>query len=174
MISLMKEAKLQGVTSVKAWTCTLPVLPTRPSSRHPSEGLYVGLPVPAVRGGKSNKMLATFLGVRRPDKADGFGAQAWAASVLFAESDRRGGRAGRQQRRDPGANLLSGVKTMKDFKRRRPMVGTITPRREDAEPVRSFVEQVRGQVSSASSRRRRGTFDAARKNSLSKMQSDSE
>jgi len=114
MIALMKEAKLQGVNTVKAWECTLQCYDDTILAAPETEGLYVDLLFLPFDEVKSNKMLANFVKYVGKDKADGFSAQAWAAAELFGESvqkvvDEKG---------DNGVTrsaLLAATKTITDF-----------------------------------------------------------
>src|SRR5690606_15104166 len=54
MVSLMKEAKLQGVTSVKAWVCALQCYDKAVLEAPETEGLYVSLLFLPFEEAKSN------------------------------------------------------------------------------------------------------------------------
>lgn len=163
MISLMKEAKLQGVTSVKAWACTLQCYDTTILEAPETEGLYVSLAFLPFEEAKSNKMLATFLKYVGSDKADGFAAQAWAASVLFGDSVEAAVAQGGNNA-VTRANLLSGVETIEDFNADG-MVGTITPaERTPSQCV--IVEQVQSGKFVRLFPKKKGTFDCNPKNSF--------
>jgi ABC-type branched-subunit amino acid transport system substrate-binding protein len=163
MISLMKEAKLQGVTSVKAWVCALQCYDKTILDAPETEGLYVSLLFLPFEEAKSNKMLATFLKQVGPDKADGFAAQAWAASVLFAESVEAAVAQGGENALTR-ANLLTGVKGIKDFNAEG-MIGTITPsERTPSQCV--IVEQVKSGKFVRLWPKKKGTFDCSDKNSF--------
>ena len=162
MISLMKEAKLQGVTSVKAWVCALQCYDKTILEAPETEGLYVSLAFLPFEEAKSNKMLATFLKYVGPDKADGFGAQAWAAAVLFGDSvDQAVATGGNDVTR---AGVLEGVQSIKDFNAEG-MVGTITP--ADRTPSQCvIVEQVQSAKFVRLFPKQQGTFDCTPKNSF--------
>lgn len=163
MISLMKEAKLQGVTSVKAWVCALQCYDKSILAAPETEGLYVSLLFLPFEEAKSNQMLSTFLKYVGPEKADGFAAQAWAASVLFAASvDAATSQGG--DNAVTRANVLSGVKTVKDFNADG-MIGTITP--VDRTPSHCVVvEQVQSGKFVRLWPKKKGTFDCSDKNSF--------
>ncbi|MCA9299197.1 MAG: ABC transporter substrate-binding protein, partial [Phycisphaerales bacterium] len=163
MISLMKEAKLQGVTSVEAWVCALQCYDKSILEAPETEGLYVSLLFLPFEEAKSNKMLATFLKNVGPEKADGFAAQAWAASVLFADSVE-------QATADGGnnavtrASVLDGVQSIKDFDAEG-MIGTITP--AERTPTHCVVvEQVQSGEFVRLWPKKKGTFDCSDKNSF--------
>jgi len=163
MISLMKEAKLQGVSSVKAWVCALQCYDKSILEAPETEGLYVSLLFLPFEEAKSNKMLSTFLKYVGPDKADGFSAQAWAAAVLFADSV-DAATAADGNNAVTRANVLAGVKSIKDFNAEG-MVGTITP----AEKTPSHcvvVEQVQSGKFVRLWPKKKGTFDCSDKNSF--------
>jgi len=86
MISLMKEAKLQGVNTVKVWDCSLQCYDKTVLAAPETEGLYVWTSFLPFDETKSNKMLANFIkymgGV---DKADGFSTQAWASGLFLRD-----------------------------------------------------------------------------------------
>ena len=84
VISLMKEAKLQGVTTVKVWDCSLQCYDKAILAAPETEGLYVWTAFLPFEEAKSNKMLANF--VKADQKADGFGLQAFASGLLFAQA----------------------------------------------------------------------------------------
>ena len=123
MIALMKEAKLQGLNTVKVWECTLQCYDNTIAAAPETEGLYVDLLFLPFDEASSNKMLGNFIKYVGKDKADGFAAQAWAAAELFGESvqkvvDEKG---------DNGitrASLLAATKTINAFDAGG-MIGTI-------------------------------------------------
>ena len=86
MISLMKEAKLQGVTSVKVWDCALQCYDKTILAAPETEGLYVSTLFLPFDETKSNPMLANFIKYTTVPKADGFAAQAWAAGLLLRDA----------------------------------------------------------------------------------------
>jgi len=163
MISMMKEAKLQGVTSVEAWVCALQCYDKTILAAPETEGLYVSLLFLPFEEAKSNKMLAAFLKSVGPDKADGFAAQAWAASDLFAT-------AVEQVVADGGenaltrANVLAAVAGITEFDADG-MIGTINP----AEKVPTqcvIVEQVQGGKFVRQFPKKKGTFDCSASNAF--------
>jgi hypothetical protein len=84
VIALMKEAKLQGVNTVKVWDCSLQCYDKDILAAPETEGLYVWTLFLPFEEAKKNKMLSNYLKYMG-DKADGFGAQAWASGILFRD-----------------------------------------------------------------------------------------
>ena len=87
-VELRKEAKLQGVSSVKVWDCT-------PACYDPQflaqgganvEGEYIAINQLPFEEANSNKMLANFIKYTGKDKITGFGADAWAAGVMLRDA----------------------------------------------------------------------------------------
>ena len=88
-VSLRKEAKLQGVDSVKVWDCSLQCYNTQLLEQGGAdvEDQYVYLNfVPFFNEAKANKMTSNFVKYTGKDKIDGFGAQAWTAGVYFRDA----------------------------------------------------------------------------------------
>jgi hypothetical protein len=88
-VSLRKEAKLQGVNSVKVWDCSIQCYTKQLFEQGGAdvEGEYVYLTiVPFFNEAKANKMTANFVKYTGKDKVDGFGAQAWTAGVYFRDA----------------------------------------------------------------------------------------
>lgn len=85
IIALMKEAKLQGVNSVKVWDCSLQCYDKDILAAPETEGLYVWTLFLPFEEAKTNKMLRNYLKYMG-DKADGFGAQAWASGLLLRDA----------------------------------------------------------------------------------------
>jgi hypothetical protein len=87
-VSLRKEAKLQGVTSVKAWSCPVSCYEQGFLQQGGAdvEGHYVPLTFLPFDETKSNKMLASFVKYTGRDKVTGLGASAWAAGVLLRDA----------------------------------------------------------------------------------------
>jgi hypothetical protein len=88
-LSLRKEAKLQGVNSVKVWDCAVQCYNKQLIEQGGAdvEDQYIYLTtVPFYNEAKSNKMTADFVKYTGKDRADGFGAQAWAAAVYFRDA----------------------------------------------------------------------------------------
>jgi hypothetical protein len=86
VISLMKEAKLQGVNTVKVWDCSLQCYDKDILAAPETEGLYVWTLFLPLDETKSNKMLANYVKYMGADKADGFGAQGWASGILLRDA----------------------------------------------------------------------------------------
>ena len=162
MVSLMKEAKLQGVTSVKAWVCALQCYDKAILEAPETEGLYVSLLFLPFEEAKYNKMLGTFLKYVGADKADGFSAQAWAAGVLFGDSVNAAVEA--KGENITRSDVLTGVKGIKNFNAEG-MIGTITPaERTPSQCV--VVEQVKSAKFVRLFPSKKGTFDCTPKNSF--------
>jgi len=85
-ISFMKEAKLQGVNTVKVWDCSLQCYDKDILAAPETEGLYVWTLFLPLDETKSNKMLANYVKYMGADKADGFGAQGWASGILLRDA----------------------------------------------------------------------------------------
>lgn len=87
-VALRKEAKLQGLQDVTVWDCTLQCYDRKLIEQGGAdvEGQFVSLLFLPFEEAKDNKMLANFLKYTGKDKADGFGIQAWASGLLFAEA----------------------------------------------------------------------------------------
>ena len=88
-VTLRKEAKLQGVTSVKVWDCSVQCYNKQLVEQGGAdvEDQYVYLTiVPFFDEANVNKMTANFVKYTGKDKVDGFGAQAWAAGVYFRDA----------------------------------------------------------------------------------------
>ena len=82
----MKEAKLQGVNTVKVWDCSLQCYDKDVLAAPETEGLYVWTLFLPLDETKSNKMLANYVKYMGADKADGFGAQGWASGILLRDA----------------------------------------------------------------------------------------
>jgi len=88
-VSLRKEAKLQGVTGVKVWDCSIQCYNKQLLEQGGAdvEDQYVYLTiVPFFNEAKANKMTRNFVKYTGKDKVDGFGAQAWTAGVYFRDA----------------------------------------------------------------------------------------
>jgi hypothetical protein len=88
-VTLRKEAKLQGVTSVKVWDCSIQCynqqLIQQGGADVEGQFVYFNI-VPFFNEAKANPMTANFVKYTGKDKVDGFGAQAWASGVYFRDS----------------------------------------------------------------------------------------
>jgi hypothetical protein len=87
-VFLRKEAQAQGVNTVKVWDCALQCYDQRLLSEGGDavEGQYVSLFFVPFEDAKQNKSVNNYLqNVGGRDKADGFGAQAWAAGLFFRD-----------------------------------------------------------------------------------------
>ena len=87
-VSFRKEAKLQGLTSVKVWDCSVQCYNASLLEQGGAdvEGQYVYLAFVPFEESGSNKMLANYLKSVGKANADGFGAQAWAAGIFFRDA----------------------------------------------------------------------------------------
>jgi hypothetical protein len=87
MVELRKEAQLQGLTSVKVWDCSIQCYDQRFIQEGGSsvEGQYLYTIFVPFEEANANKMTATFLKFTGRDKADAFGATAWAAGIFFQD-----------------------------------------------------------------------------------------
>ena len=86
-IRLRKEAAIQGVTSVKAWDCSLQCYDRRliTEGGKDVEGEYVWVPFLPLEEANQNPALARYVNAVGRDKANGFGIQAWASAMLFKQ-----------------------------------------------------------------------------------------
>jgi Periplasmic binding protein len=87
-VFLRKEAQAQGLNTVKVWDCALQCYDQRLLSEGGDavEGQYVSLFFVPFEDAKQNKSVNNYLqNVGGRDKADGFGAQAWAAGLFFRD-----------------------------------------------------------------------------------------
>lgn len=89
VIALMKEAKLQGVNTVKVWDCSLQCYDKSILAAPETEGLYVWTAFLPFDETSSNKMLKNFVKYVGADKTDGFSLQAFSSGLLFAEAARQ-------------------------------------------------------------------------------------
>jgi ABC-type branched-subunit amino acid transport system substrate-binding protein len=87
-VALRKEAKLQGVTSVKVWSCPVSCYEEAFLQQGGAdvEGHFVPLNFLPFDETKSNPMLASFVRFTGKDKVTGLGAAAWAAGVLLRDT----------------------------------------------------------------------------------------
>src|SRR4029453_4636220 len=95
-VFLRKEAQAQGVNTVKVWDCALQCYDRRLLSEGGDavEGQYVSLFFVPFEDAKQNKSVNNYLrNVGGRDKADGFGAQAWAAGLFFRDAVNKWGKA---------------------------------------------------------------------------------
>ena len=87
-VFLRKEAKIQGVTSVKVWGCALQCYDAKFLSEGGAdvEGQFTALFFVPFEEAKQNKSVAAYLkNVGGKANADGFGAQAWTAGLFFRD-----------------------------------------------------------------------------------------
>jgi hypothetical protein len=88
-VFLRREAKLQGVTSVKVWGCALQCYDGKLLKEGGAdvEGQFATLFFIPFEEAKQNKSVAAYLkNVGGADKADAFGAQAWTAGLFFRDA----------------------------------------------------------------------------------------
>jgi len=87
-VFLRREAKVQGVTSVKVWGCALQCYDAKFLSEGGSdvEGQYTALTFIPFEEAKQNKSVAAYLkNVGGRANAEGFGAEAWMAGLFFRD-----------------------------------------------------------------------------------------
>jgi len=87
MINAMKEAKAQGVNSVKVWACSLACYTRAMLTAGGSdvEGAYVWMQFLPFEEKDQNSELAAYIDGVGANKVDSFGAQAWQAAALFKD-----------------------------------------------------------------------------------------
>lgn len=88
IIALRKEAKIQGVNTVKVWDCSLQCYDkdlVSPENAADTEGQYVWVPFIPFEEAKQSPMTKTFLKYIGRDKADGFSVQAFASGLALTE-----------------------------------------------------------------------------------------
>jgi ABC-type branched-subunit amino acid transport system substrate-binding protein len=85
MVNIRKEAKAQGLNSVKVWACSLACYTRNMLSSGGTdvEGTYVWMQFLPFEEKSANKELAAYVDSVGADKVDSFGAQAWQAAALF-------------------------------------------------------------------------------------------
>jgi hypothetical protein len=90
-IALRKEARLQGVTGVKVWSCAVSCYDRGFLEQGGAdvEGHFVPLTFLPFEETTSNAMLRSFVRYVGKDKVTGLGASAWAAAVLFRDAVER-------------------------------------------------------------------------------------
>src|SRR5262249_35029793 len=87
-VFLRKEAKTQGVSTIKVWGCALQCYDAKFLSEGGAdvEGHYASLFFIPFEEAKQNKSVDAFLkSIGGKDKADGFSAQAWTAGLFFRD-----------------------------------------------------------------------------------------
>jgi hypothetical protein len=87
-VKMRKEAKVQGVTSVKVWDCPLTCYDAKFLSEGGADvdGQYASLFFIPFEEAKQNKSVDAFLkSIGGQAKADGFAAQAWTAGLFFRD-----------------------------------------------------------------------------------------
>jgi hypothetical protein len=87
-VQMRKEAKVQGVTSVKVWGCALQCYDAKflEEGGADVEGHYSSLFFIPFEEAKQNKSVNAFLkAIGGRDEADGFAAQAWTAGLFFRD-----------------------------------------------------------------------------------------
>jgi hypothetical protein len=86
-VRLRKEATIQGVTSVKAWDCSLQCYDQRliTEGGKDVEGEYVWVPFLPLEEANHNSSLARYVNAVGREHANGFGIQAWASAMLFKQ-----------------------------------------------------------------------------------------
>ncbi len=87
-LNVRREAKIQGVDSVEVWDCSLACYDPRTLTEGGAdvEGQYINIFFVPFEEAKQNKAVNAFIkNVGGRDKADGFGAQAFAAGLFFRD-----------------------------------------------------------------------------------------
>jgi ABC-type branched-subunit amino acid transport system substrate-binding protein len=117
MVNMMKEAKAQGVDTVKVWSCSLACYTPNfiKTGGTAVEGAYVWMQFLPFQEADQNEALKAYVdNIGGLDKVDAFGAQAWQAGMLFkqvvdkiVESDGVNGIT--------RAKILAGLKATTDF-----------------------------------------------------------
>jgi ABC-type branched-subunit amino acid transport system substrate-binding protein len=116
MVKMRKEAKAQGLDSVKVWACSLACYTKAMLAQGGAdvEGTYVWMQFLPFEEADTNAELKAYVDGVGAGKADSFGAQAWQAAAAFTE-------AVNQVVAKSGPNgitraaLMDQLKTMKDF-----------------------------------------------------------
>lgn len=87
MWTMRKEAKAQGLTSVKIWACSLACYTQAflTTGGADVEGTYVWMQFLPFEEAASNPEAAAYVKAVGADKVDSFGAQAWQAGTLFEQ-----------------------------------------------------------------------------------------
>jgi ABC-type branched-subunit amino acid transport system substrate-binding protein len=88
MVNLMKEAKAQGVDTVKVWACSLACYTPNflTTGGADVEGAYVWMQFLPFEEKDSNPALKSYVDeIEKFAKVDSFGAQAWQAGMLFKQ-----------------------------------------------------------------------------------------
>ena len=89
MAYMRKEAQTQGVTSVKAWDCTIACYTPRflQLAGNAAEGQYVETAFVPFEEAKYNKQVAAYIkSVGGLANAAGFGAEAWVSALFFRDA----------------------------------------------------------------------------------------
>jgi hypothetical protein len=88
VIALRKEAKIQGVNTVKVWDCSLQCYDkdlVSSDNAADTEGQYVWVPFIPFEEASTNKMETNFLKYIGKDKADGFALQAFSSGIFLRD-----------------------------------------------------------------------------------------
>ncbi|MCU1376132.1 MAG: hypothetical protein JWO68_3418, partial [Actinomycetia bacterium] len=88
MVSMMKEAKAQGVNTVKVWSCSLACYTPNflKTGGTDIEGAYVWMQFLPFEESDTNPALKAYVdNIGGMTKVDSFGAQAWQAGMLFKQ-----------------------------------------------------------------------------------------
>jgi hypothetical protein len=87
MINMRKEAKAQGVDSVKVWACSLACYTRNMLTAGGAdvEGTYVWMQFLPFEEADENEMLQAYVDSVGADKVDSFGAQAFQAGLIFKQ-----------------------------------------------------------------------------------------
>ena len=88
MVNMRKEAKAQGLTSVKVWACSLACYTRNMLSSGGAdvEGTYVWMQFIPFEEADTNKEAKAYVDSVGPTKIDSFGANAWQSAALFKDA----------------------------------------------------------------------------------------
>lgn len=111
-----KEARNQGVSTVKAWDCGLQCYDKRliSEAQGATEGQYVWLNLLPMEDGSTNPELAKFL--QYDKQPDAFGEQAWVTGEIFARAVNDAiATNGNDPNATTRANILTALRNLHDF-----------------------------------------------------------
>jgi ABC-type branched-subunit amino acid transport system substrate-binding protein len=165
-VKLRKEAKLQGVTNVKVWNCSLQCYDQSllDDGGVDVEGQYVYVPfLPFLGKNKesgTNKLIKAFL--KYDKEPDGFGIQAFAAGILFRDAVNKsiGGDPNKLTRK----GVLEAVKGIHDFDADG-MIGTTDVGAKKSGACYALLQVKNGDFQRVYPKKK-GTFDCSPKNVL--------
>ena len=101
---MLKEASVQGVTTVKVWDCTSACYSKRflETAGAKADGQYVDMPFVPVEEAKYSPAVKAYVKSVGSGVIDGNGEQAWAAALFFRDAVNAAREEGRRQRAHPG------------------------------------------------------------------------